>query len=506
MEIHFLNAWPVVSSQFPLADVLLIINDRECDLLYNVISQISRTESRRYLLWCQRDDVFNEQEKIFIKHSPTMAHPKDRVVSQWREVAACALLAQEAAIAYTRITRLRYDLKLCRLNASALPADALALQPTSVFDVTGEFLVHDHLLTGPSALMFTVFRFYDWILNPLHWDWWGSTLISFEPRRTNHFTGMHPRSGPDVETLLKYYLFTRQVPVRRVHYSVLYAGKGRLGAAACPEWPQFHRRGWPMWQLGEPVHCRMCWTFDGAFAAALAEFVQRGNSGKTTVIDLGSGLGTYAKSLLRAGVAVVAVDTLDPGDMVLGLNNFMYFWSADITGILNPRERIWRLVAYRDSSDLSSAAHLGAVYQGAVWNVSEIDLKFDWALALGIDHLPPRPIARNIALNAHGVVVAGSEAWLNDLSRWLPFERDYAAERWLRLFAGTTSCCTHHRTLRVYSSRATPTDANTPFLSRWMYDFDPWRTLAPLEPLTATFAWLQVLRGQQLEQSNEERL
>jgi hypothetical protein len=125
---------------------------------------------------------------------------------------------------------------------------------------------------------------------------------------------------------------------------------------------------------------------------------------------------------------------------------------------------------------------------------SYVNSTFDWAIALGVDYLPPKLLARNLCLHVSGIVVAGEESWLNALAGALPsFKRDRATELHLRLFAGTT-CCANHRSLRVYVTRPVPSALNLTMLTNNLLEFDPWATLPSAAAPVSIALWLQAVR------------
>lgn len=536
-EVHLLRMWPLLTKQFPSADILFVMKEMQCDYFLGVVGKLSRMEpTRRFYIWCHTA-VITRAEQYFIDNSP-VDHTQVNLVFQWREVAACndmvdAALARYPGYSYARLTRLRYDSNICALDVAALPANAFATQVTSIFDATGEYLVHDQLLTGPATIMRRVFYFYHWFLDPYNWRWWSVVLQEYEPRLTNPYTGVFPRRGLYSEELLKYYMFSYQLPLKRVPPSVLYVKLGRSGSEACAIWPGVGINGWPAWKEVKPTECTACWSFDGPFAAALLELFQRGMRPHrvATVLDLGAGVGVYAKQFMRTGTTVfVSVDWLKPE--ILRRGGQLLWWQADITEPLNGVDRIWRLAVFRKM----------AAKRLPVWNILDVNtpdlgytwvmnidyvpnkalndslsdrfmrihsrLRFDWALALGIDNLPAIPIAENVQAHANGVIATGSAAWLDTFGAALvSFRRLRDVESDLRMFAGTT-CCSSHREVRVYAREipaAAERSTSEALLAQWLPEFDPWKTTPSSTAPRALALWLQAVRAQRLGQSSEER-
>eukprot|EP00928_Gymnodinium_smaydae_P053447 TRINITY_DN37432_c0_g1_i1.p1 TRINITY_DN37432_c0_g1~~TRINITY_DN37432_c0_g1_i1.p1 ORF type:complete len:708 (-),score=114.24 TRINITY_DN37432_c0_g1_i1:145-2268(-) len=505
-DVHMVTQWPILASAFPSADVLLIIGEQECDLVLEAARSLrSSGPQGRTLVWCH-EEVITAEEQHFMDNSPTCAQQKIRIVSQWREVAACGMMAESLpGPAHRRISRTRYDNKICALRPEALPADALALSHSNILDATSEYLIQDFLLTGPGELMRKLFLFYHWFLDPKSWQWWGERFIEMEPRRMNTLTGEFPRSGPDSETLLKYFLFVNDVPLRRVPGSVLMVGKARMGREACVSWPENDERGYPMWSV-RPEFCRTCWGLDGLLVAAMSELAHRRFEGDVagempTLLDLGGGIGHYTRKLQRTGVAAVSVDLIHPSE-TLNYRHYLFAWRSDLRRPLSRHGRAWRLARFRTrATPMEARFSCAEPVNGSTLK----ELKFDWALALNIDHLPAGSIAANIRANAHAAVVTGSSTWLDTLEKSLGFQRLDDAEAKLRMFAGTTSCCTGHRSLRVYSSRYVKANFNASRIADLLPAHDPWWTdVYEVPDPEARALWLHAVRAQVLPATTAE--
>ncbi|CAE8719740.1 unnamed protein product [Polarella glacialis] len=526
-EAHFVRNWAVLREQFPSADHLFVINSGQCDLLLRTLGRMQgQGPGLRMLVWCYDDQALHPKEAHFLRNSPRMAWKKQNILGQYRKIAACADMAQALAgpgTSYARITKLRYDSRICALDAARLPTDGVAAQLSGLWGCVGEYSLVDFLISAPEPVMQVYFGLYHWILDESNWKWI-SDLFAMRPQRATLPSLSLAPPGPFVEDLVLYYLFTHQQPLVAVPPSVLKVVLGRLGEAACVSWPKLDPGGWPVFG-GSLTRCIECFRFDGLLTAALAEFFRRGRKRlPPKVLDLGAGQGLYTKALLYVRVLAVAVDRIHPDNLYN--EHPVFSWRADVTrlplGRLSATSAFFRSALFRSTASFPVVSRNQLSWQSDVTHNTSgaLNASFDWALVLRVDTLEPSALAASLLRTVRGVVVTGSEDWLDSLgialgqagANWV---RDERAESQLRLFAGTTSCCMAHRTLRVYSSESLPAssvaDAGVleEALDRTAYPgvhgLDTWRTYPTATPPAARALWLQAVRATQLPQTGEEK-